>query len=415
MAVGNLSRNKGKTVLVVLSISMSVVLLNSVLNYTGSMDKETFVRLRAVADFNVTNANFLKSASEDYLKVVDRNVAEDLRSLEHVTNFGRVYCYIQPEEEASESRKDWAAVTRINQKEMSGSREEFEPVRMMYGFDENALARTKVIEGAIDYEKLCTGNYVIMQGYLDNWGQYNYEEQEFHAGDVIEAEIEGELREYTVMAVVGEGALDMSYSMGGYESIVFAEPVFLEMFPSMPNPIRCVFDAEKGSFDEVNEQVNAIAERAGLSALTRLTDEAEFKVMQNTYNMIGIVVSVILGSIGILNLMNVIMTGVIARQREFASMRSIGMTRKQLQKLMVYEGTIYAAFAGAVGILFSAILSVTLIKSYVSGIWFMKYHFTVLPAVVVSALCLLLTAGISAMTDKVWNKRSIVELLRECE
>ena len=91
------------------------------------------------------------------------------------------------------------------------------------------------------------------------------------------------------------------------------------------------------------------------------------------------------------------------------------MTRKQLQRLMVYEGIIYAVFSGAVGILLSGLLSATLIKNYVTGIWFMKYHFTVLPAAAVSVLCLLLAAGISAMTDRVWNEGSIVEQLRECE
>ena len=50
--------------------------------------------------------------------------------------------------------------------------------------------------------------------------------------------------------------------------------------------------------------------------------------------MVGIVVSVILGSIGTLNLVNVILTGVIARQREFAAMRSIGMTKKQLTMIL---------------------------------------------------------------------------------
>ena len=416
MAVGNLSRNKGKTVLVVLSITLSVVLLNSVLNYTGCMDQETFVKLRAIADFNVTSANFHKSASDDYLKVVDKSVAEAIKDLEHVTDFGQVYYHVLPtDEDGSRWERELAEVTRINQREVPADSEEFIRERMMYGFDENALARTKVIEGSIDYEKLCMGNDVIIQGFVDNWGEYYYENQEFHAGDVIQAEIEGNLREYTVMAVVGEGCLDMSYSSGGYESIIFAEPVFLEMFPDNQNPIHCVFDAEEDSFDEVNGQVNAIAEGAGLSVETRLTDEAEFKEMQNTYNMVGLVVSLILGIIGILNMVNVIMTGVIARQREFASMRSIGMTRKQLQRLMVYEGIIYAVFSGAVGILLSGLLSATLIKNYVTGIWFMKYHFTVLPAAAVSVLCLLLAAGISAMTDRVWNEGSIVEQLRECE
>ena len=88
------------------------------------------------------------------------------------------------------------------------------------------------------------------------------------------------------------------------------------------------------------------------------------------------------------------------------------MTKAQLRKLMIYEGAIYAVLAGIIGILSGSVLSVTLVKSLSSGTWFLKYHFTVLPAVVVSGICLLLSAYISSMTDKVWNKGSIVEQLR---
>ena len=164
------------------------------------------------------------------------------------------------------------------------------------------------------------------------------------------------------MAVVGvPNSMLMSYSSGGYEAIAFVEPVFLKMFPAMQSPVHCMINAEEGKFDELNEQISAIAEYNGLSVQTRLTAEEHFKEIQNTYNMVGIVISLILGVIGILNLVNVIMTGVIARQKEFASMRSIGMTKKQLQRMMVYEGILYAALAGVIGIRISGMLSLTLV------------------------------------------------------
>ena len=74
----------------------------------------------------------------------------------------------------------------------------------------------------------------MASGFLSDRGEYYYESQELHAGDVIEVEIEGTVKEYTVMAVIGTlNSLNMSYSAGGYEAITFSEPVFREMF-------RCV-------------------------------------------------------------------------------------------------------------------------------------------------------------------------------
>ena len=96
-------------------------------------------------------------------------------------------------------------------------------------------------------------------------------------------------------------------------------------------------------------------------------------------------------------------------------MRSIGMTQKQLRKMIVYEGMYYAVLAGVVGIAASGVLSLTLVRVLAETMWFMKYDFTVLPAVLTSIICLLLAVYICAMTDKVWNKGSIVEQLREIE
>lgn len=414
MAVSNLGRDKGKTALVVLSISLSAVLLNCVLNYTGSMDEETYVRHGMVTDFDVRSAAFLKTASENYQKIVPEKAADRLEQLDGVTDFGKVYCQMVPDEQLVKDDEDLGRITLINGKEAGKMLADSDDYRMLYGMNENALSKTYIIEGEIDYEKLSTGDYVVMAGPLSNEEEYDYEAQEFHAGDVIEAEVDGKEKEYTVMAVTGmKDSMCMSYSKGGYESLVFAEPVFLEMFPAMQMPVHCLFNAEEGSFDAVNEKVNEAAEANSLSVLTRLTAEERFKEMKNTYNAVGIIISFILGVIGILNLVNVILTGVISRQREFASMRSIGMTKAQLRKLMIYEGAIYAVLAGIIGILSGAVLSVTLVKSLSSGTWFLKYHFTVLPAVVVSGICLLLSAYISSMTDKVWNKGSIVEQLRE--
>ena len=57
----------------------------------------------------------------------------------------------------------------------------------------------------------------------------------------------------------------------------------------------------------------------------------------------------------------------------------------------------------------------TLVKSFASGFWFAKYHFIILPAIVTALICLLLSVIISAVVDKVWNKGSVVEQLREVE
>lgn len=278
MAAGNLARNKGKSILVVLSISFSAVLLNSVLNYAGSMDEERYVRRGSVTDFDVRSADYNRYMLEDYGKTVPQQAVELLRAVEGIKDFGLSYCYMLPSEERTSRREDLAKIRRVNGQETTQFDRTYDENCMIYGFDAHAFSLVQVIEGSIDYDRLCTGNAVVMVGYLGDRGEFHRESQYYHAGDVISAEIGGSVQEYTILAVVGmPNSMMMSYSSGGYECLGFAEPVFLEKFPKMQQPVHCLFDAGEEAFDEINAQVSAIAESNGLSVQTKLTAEAEFK------------------------------------------------------------------------------------------------------------------------------------------
>lgn len=54
------------------------------------------------------------------------------------------------------------------------------------------------------------------------------------------------------------------------------------------------------------------------------------------------VLCAILILMGLANYINVTMTGLTQRKKEFAVMESIGMTRKQLRKMLVLEGIFYS-------------------------------------------------------------------------
>ena len=58
--------------------------------------------------------------------------------------------------------------------------------------------------------------------------------------------------------------------------------------------------------------------------------------------LIGGALAFVIGVIGILNFINSILTGIITRQREFAMMEAIGMTKRQLTKMVIAEGLYYA-------------------------------------------------------------------------
>ena len=63
MAVANLGRSKGKTVVTVLSLSLAVVLLTVTVNFTGGFDMDKYVSNFTASDFIVANAGKFQTSS----------------------------------------------------------------------------------------------------------------------------------------------------------------------------------------------------------------------------------------------------------------------------------------------------------------------------------------------------------------
>lgn len=128
---------------------------------------------------------------------------------------------------------------------------------------------------------------------------------------------------------------------------------------------------------------------------------------------IGGALSIIIGFIGIANFVNSVLTSIITRRKEFAMLQSIGMTGKQLKRMLAWEGVYYAAgtiIASAVtGTLFSAVV----VRAIAGGIWFFTYRFIFWPMLVVYPFLLLLTMLIPTLLYRGLARDSIIERLRQ--
>ena len=131
--------------------------------------------------------------------------------------------------------------------------------------------------------------------------------------------------------------------------------------------------------------------------------------------MVGGILTVVVGVIGILNFVNSILTSMVTRQREFAMLEAIGMTRKQLANMLMLEGFYYAAAtilcSFALGSLFSAVV----LRILTEGMWFMKYHFVIWPMLVVCPILVLLGLVVPQLAFHFSKKESVVERLRKNE
>lgn len=128
---------------------------------------------------------------------------------------------------------------------------------------------------------------------------------------------------------------------------------------------------------------------------------------------IGGALSVIIGFIGIANFVNSVLTSIVTRRREFAMLQSIGMTGKQLKRMLVWEGVYYAAGTIIASAVTGTLFSLVAVRAIASGIWFFTYWFIFWPMLVVYPFLLLLTMVIPALLYRGTAKASIIERLRQ--
>lgn len=132
-------------------------------------------------------------------------------------------------------------------------------------------------------------------------------------------------------------------------------------------------------------------------------------------NILGGGIGVILILIGILNFINIMITGVNSRLNELAVLESIGMTKKQIKKMLTFEGLYYAlittGFILTIGMAIIYVIS-ELTKNIAD---YAQFTFPTLSLtfliIIIFAVCLITPS----LVFKVSSKQSITERIREIE
>ena len=146
---------------------------------------------------------------------------------------------------------------------------------------------------------------------------------------------------------------------------------------------------------------------------SKATYTSSFDDLTSLIITIGGALSIIIGIIGIANFVNSVLTSVITRKKEFAMLQSIGMTGKQLKRMLSFEGLYYAVGTILTSAVLGVLFSVVVVKGISSGIWFFTYRFVMWPMLVIDPFLILLTVAIPALLYRQIAKVSIIERLRQ--
>ena len=218
--------------------------------------------------------------------------------------------------------------------------------------------------------------------------------------------------EYTVAAAVTiPGSLD--YRFYGADQFVLGAEQF-QQDSQTDSVMTYVFDVEDGADGEMEAFLADYTENVQplFDYESKATYQAEFESMRSMFLTLGGALSLIIGLVGVLNFLNAVLTGIITRRHEFAVLQAIGMTGRQLSRMLMLEGLYYALLAMVVSLALSLTLGPLIGTGCANVFWFFTYRLSLLPLAALLPVFILLGLAIPLVTYRGAAKQSVVERLR---
>lgn len=417
-AMSNMSRCRKKTMIVVLSLSLSLILVNTMFTVLRGIDLDRYVSSMIIGDFIIEQDKGSQNDEDTFQKITPEQI-EILRQTDGVAEvdpvffeWGRLQFSGQPLERLNALLSTYD----LNDQDAAfESAREGELLADIYGISPELLRYFEPDQGSMDIQKFESGNYaIVMTEYIGAANGYS-DNQFYEIGDTLTLSTwDGNTQDFEVMAICRMPiALDKKsyYTLGG--QVIIPEKAYSELV-SQPNAMNVLVNAADGRFEDVDNQVSKLIETydSDLIVKSKRTYTEEYSDFLKMIKLVGGTLSGILALIGILNFVNAVVTGILSRKRELAMMNAIGMTGKQQSSMVMWEGIHYAALTAVCSVIISTVFSCTVVKMITGGLPYFTYHFTLLPLLICILVLMLLSAVIPAIAYKNICRESIVERLR---
>ncbi len=450
---------KKKLVTVILSLSLALVVLNSVYGFVSGFSMDGYVENLIIADFSVQDISVDNpGAMMRETKAIDASLIEKLSDLDGVDEVGAIYINERGQEFSGEN---WAEIEKnilnsdqLREKYLSYgySEEDIKNINdytresgtlggKTYGVGKLAFDKLKVIEtidgkDSIDWDVFNSGNYVLMTRFMTDKDELDflkpgarvqirsydpqYEEAVTAVGeDGKEFEYysfeNAPLKEYEIYGIV-EIPLAMELrAYGIFEcNYILPEKEFLALNGSDWGAMRLLMNVEDSKEAAVNEWLKNYTTEVdtNMDYDSKESIVAEYSSFGDMIRIVGIVIAGILGLIGLMNFANTMITSIIVRSRELAMLEAVGMTGKQQKTGLMKEAMVYFAWTILCSVSISALISVTLIRMLVNAIPMFNWNFTLVPLAVCLPFIALLIVIIPVIAHDRLCKKSVVDRLR---
>lgn len=383
LAVRSFWSDREKALKIIFSIAISMLLANTFYTLVKGFDEEEYTALELEADYTIAKESFFTEVST---RNKENMIKEDMKACSElpgvVAQGGGAVCYVN----VPLSDEVWAIYDEIAGKDNLNNKEG-KMLTYLYGLDDIMINKIEVKEGILDMEEYHKGNYVLVDALNDNG------ETCFKPGDSVTIPFSNNSEKtYIVLAVV-ELPFHLSYqSKWAASSNIFLPMEEWQKQTGRNDYYMYTFDVEKeyhkvwdDFFSYLVEENDTLQYKSARTA----ADEAEGYI--RNLKLMGLVFSMILVCMGIMNYVNCMANNIYSRRKEFAILQSMGMGKAEIIKVLIVQGTLYMSGSLFMGMFITIPAVYFLIEKWM-GVSYLKYSFH--PQIYI----LFVVAGIGAAT-----------------
>lgn len=399
LTLSNLARNKKRTFVTIVTLACTGIFFIAVATVVNCMDPEVMAREEVRGDFDISldssHGDEMHPERERYRiqqnNPLNQDVENEIIAMDGVKTLEKRYVLDASLHEVMDEGK-------MARTELAGVNEKILKEMEKY-----------TIEGGYTPKDLEKGDQVV----LTNGWIYQMGEPKLSAGDQIHLDVQdGEeiiTKEFTVAAVV-----DCPRGLSGGSAFITSDTVMKSMFQSDSMDAFSIM-ADSDEIENITEQLQAFVDNNDL--LEMKTYKEELKNGENSILLIGgacYALLIIFGLIGILNLVNTMINSVYVRRRELGMLQAIGLSDRQLLKMLQMEGLYYTAGTVILSLSIGNIAGYgAFLYGKETGMFAIKtYQYPVIPTIILILTVLAAQLLLTALLAKDLKKQSLVDRIR---
>lgn len=245
--------------------------------------------------------------------------------------------------------------------------------------------------------------------YIDSKKTYSmYRVYDYKKGDYISASIDGKSIDLEIAAIVDSVPMGLQNDYYSNGMLIVSDEFFDKYKNKDDMSVSLYADSSNPSeLEEFAKKSSAVKYVENIETMVKEQSAMWLVISIFLYGFIAVI-----SLIGVTNIFNTITTNMELRQKEFANLKSIGMTKKEFNRMIRLESVLYGGKALVIGIPIGIGLSYLLFKSF--GIGYEMTYELPLKAIGISIIAVaILIWVIMRFSLKKINKQNIIETIRK--